>query len=248
MSLTKNVEEVLHRIRGQLYPNYLPDKGGKYIIRTKNEPAQDVEQICASLKNRGGSTASYDDLVQHAKEYDDERMYLLANGFPVRNKYYTLRPHAGGTIDSPDAKPDPVNNKCYATFHPMDAMRSLFSHVTLFIDGLANVDGYVDHVKDVFSDTIDDIITENGPLIVHGHKICVKGDSPLVGVFFTRGSGVVQVSAPFTENSANKLILTVPDLAGGVWRLKIVTQFTNGTRLLKEPRTIIFDQDLRVLR
>jgi hypothetical protein len=249
MPITKTVTEVLHRIRAQLYPNYLKDAGGKYILRTKNEPPQGVEQICASLVNRGGSTASYDDLVQHVTEYEDEKMYLLANGFPVRNKYYTLRPHVAGTLDSPDETPDPVKNKVYITFHPTDFLRWLCAQVVLFIDGLANVDGYVDHVKDVRTDSIDGDISPGGALIVDGHKISVKGSKPGVGFFFinkgTKES--VKVTENFIVNSANKLIVTIPaGLTAGVWYIEIVTQFTSGSNLLKEPRTITFDQDLTV--
>jgi hypothetical protein len=249
MALTKNVAEVLHRIRAQLYHNYLPDRGGKYILRTKNEPPQGVEQICASLVNRGGSTASYDDLVQHAAEYEDEKMYLLANGFPVKNKYYTLRPHVSGTLDSPDETPDPVKNKVYITFHPTDFLRWLCAQVALFIDGLANVDGYVDHVKDVRTESIDGDLSPGGALIADGHKIGVKGDKPGVGFFFVnKATGEeVKVTENFTVNTVNKVSVTIPaGLAAGVWHIKIVTQFTTGVKFLKEPRTIVFDQDLTV--
>jgi hypothetical protein len=248
MSLTKNVADVLHRIRAQLYPNYLRNVDGKYLIRTKNEPVQGVEQICASLVNRGGATVSYDDLVHHINEYEDEKMFLLANGFPVRNKYYTLRPNVAGTADSPDGPLDPDRNGVYFTFHPTAALRALCRRISVFLDGLANVDGYVGHVTDVRTGSVDGGLSPGGQLIVEGHKISVKGEKPEVGFFFVNRAGErVKVTERFTENSANKVIITIPaGLAAGVWRIEIVTQFTLGGILLKEPRTITFDQDLTV--
>jgi hypothetical protein len=234
----------------QLYPNYLKNVDGKYLIRTKNEPPQDVKQVCASLVNRGGSTVPYDDLVHHINEYEDEKMYLLANGFPVRNKYYTLRPNVAGTADSPDGPLDPDRNGVYFTFHPTAALRGLYRQISVFLDGLANVDGYVDHAKDVRTESVDGDLSPGGALIVDGHKISVKGDKPGVGFFFMNKatSEMVKVTEKFIENSANKVIVTIPaGLAAGVWRIVIVTQYTTKSGcFLKEPRTIVFEQDLTV--
>jgi hypothetical protein len=53
----------------KLYPNYLTTVEGKYIARTNNEASLSIEDICAALKNRGGSTGNYGDLVEHVWNY-----------------------------------------------------------------------------------------------------------------------------------------------------------------------------------
>jgi len=37
MAIINDVNEVLHRIRVKLYPNYLPNVEGQYIARTNSE-------------------------------------------------------------------------------------------------------------------------------------------------------------------------------------------------------------------
>ena len=83
MAIINNVNEVLHRIRVKLYPNYLPSVEGQYIARTNNEASLSIEQVCAALKNRGGFTGSYDALIDHVRQFFDEAAYQLCDGFAV---------------------------------------------------------------------------------------------------------------------------------------------------------------------
>jgi hypothetical protein len=45
----EELNEVLHRIRVKLYPNYLPQAEGKYIARTNNEALLSIEQALRRL-------------------------------------------------------------------------------------------------------------------------------------------------------------------------------------------------------
>jgi hypothetical protein len=75
MAFINVINEVLHRIRVKLYPNYLLNVEGAYLARTINEAGLSVEDVCAALKNRGGFTGNYDDLVEHVKQYFGEAAY-----------------------------------------------------------------------------------------------------------------------------------------------------------------------------
>jgi hypothetical protein len=55
-----------------------------------------------------------------------------------------------------------------------------------------------------------------------------------------------QVTDPLTQNDPKKIICRVPSLAAGEYTLKIVTRYSNGTTLLKEPRAIVYDLPLLV--
>jgi hypothetical protein len=48
-----------------------------------------IEAVCAALKNRGGFTGNYDDLVKHVKQFFDAAAYQLCDGFAEsRGAYY----------------------------------------------------------------------------------------------------------------------------------------------------------------
>lgn len=99
MATINKVDEVLHRIQVKLYPNFLPDVDGAYIARTDNEATLTVEQVCATRKNRGGFTGSYDDMVDHVKQFFDEVAYQLCDGFAVNTGYFSVHPNVGGTFE-----------------------------------------------------------------------------------------------------------------------------------------------------
>jgi hypothetical protein len=84
---------------------------------------------------------------------------------------------------------------------------------------------------------------------IAGHKIKVEGDNPAVGVYFVSTVSPTQrvkVVGHLAENIAAKVIGIVPALSAGSYTLEIVTQFSSGSSLLKEPRTIAFARELTV--
>ncbi len=84
-------------------------------------------------------------------------------------------------------------------------------------------------------------------IAVEGDKIKLfpDGDS---GVFFVDSEGEpTPVEGLPALNTPKKLIVRVPGgLGAGPYRLQVVTRFTSGTQVLKEPRTIEYAQPLSV--
>jgi hypothetical protein len=249
MAIINDVTEVLHRIRAKLYPNYLPGVPGKYVARTDDEASLSIEEVCASMKNRGGSTARYEDLVEHVKGYFDEAAYQLADGFSVRNDYFSIHPKIGGTFEGPDEKIDPAKHRIDFSFRVRSRLRELAGKITIVIEGVADGSGFIDHVLDVHSDTVDNALSPGYSIVITGSKIKVDGDKPDTGLYFVNRADGERTKATehFAENGASKVIATIPaSLAAGTYHVEIVTQFTNGSVFLKEPRTIEFARDLQV--
>jgi hypothetical protein len=250
MAIINNVNEVLHRIRVQLYPNYLPGVKGAYIARTDNEALLSIEEVCAALKNRGGFTGNYDDLVDHVKQYFDEAAYQLCDGFAVSTGYYSLHPNVGGTFDKISEGHESGKHPVTFRFRTRTLLRSLAEHIGIEVEGLADVQGYIDEFIDVTTESVNETLTPGGQFSVSGHKIKVAGDKPEVGVYFvsaTDSAKRTKVEEHLAENSASKLIGMVPsDLAAGAYKLEIVTQYSSGSNQLKEPRSVEFKTDLTV--
>jgi hypothetical protein len=78
----------------------------------------------------------------------------------------------------------------------------------------------------------------------------VEGDDPACGVFFVNeadGTRFKVDGADIVENVSAHLLIIVPPLAAGTYRLEVTTQWTGGGgRLLKAPRTAAFDRLLTV--
>jgi hypothetical protein len=250
MAIINNVDEVLHRIRVKLYPNYLPKVEGAYIARTDNEAALSIEQVCAALKNRGGFTGNYDDLVDHVKQFFDESAYQLCDGFAVNTGYYSIHPNVGGTFDKVTEERRDAKHPISFRFRTRAPLRALAEHIEVEVEGLAEVNGYIDEVIDVSAEAVNETLTPGGMFAISGHKIKITGDNAAVGVYFVFTANPDQrykVSGNLAENTSVKLIGVIPpELATGIYQVEIVTQFSGGSNLLKEPRTITFNSPLTV--
>jgi hypothetical protein len=250
MPIFNRVNEVLHKIKVRLYPNYLNTIMGLYIARTVNEATLSIEEICAALKNRGGFTGSYDDLVAHVNQFFDELAYQLCDGFAVNLKYFSIHPNVGGTFDKASEEIDPKKHPVNFRFRSLSALRLLAEQVLVEVDGIADVSGYIDEFVDVATESVNEALTPAGMFIMTGHKIRISGDRPEVGVYFvspTDPSNRVKASRRLAENTPSKLIGAVPVLEAGVWRVEVVTQYTTSSALLKEPRVLTLPHDLTVL-
>jgi hypothetical protein len=123
----------------------------------------------------------------------------------------------------------------------LSPLRALAERIVVEVEGLADVQGYIDEFIDVTTESVNETLTPGGMFSIAGHKLKVAGDNPEVGVYFVPEAdpaGRVKVSGHLAENTASKLIGIVPALGAGKWKVEIKTQYTVGGTFLKEPRTI----------
>ena len=95
--------------------------------------------------------------------------------------------------------------------------------------------------------SVNDLLTPGGTLKIKGGKLKIAGDNPLVGVFFeNETANLTQVpEIDIIVNNPAELIVQIPTLTAGTYKLVIRSQFATG-KLLKEPRATVFDKILTV--
>jgi hypothetical protein len=143
-----SVYEKMHKMRAKLYPNYLPKGEGTYIARTSNEAAVTIEDICASMKNRGGYDGSYEDAIQTIRHFFKETEYQLADGFSVNMSLFTVYPNIGGTFLSEKEAHDHKKHPVTFRFQSLKPLRELRQSIEVIIEGIADTSGYIDEFID----------------------------------------------------------------------------------------------------
>ncbi|GMO45467.1 MAG: hypothetical protein Pg6C_07490 [Treponemataceae bacterium] len=115
-------------------------------------------------------------------------------------------------------------------------------------EGVAGDGAYIDEIADAHTGALNSAVTPGGMVRVTGHKIKAEGGKPEVGVWFVnKADGArVKVAENLGLNRAAEVMAQAPALAAGTYALEIVTQYSNGTVLLKEPRTIRAEPELTV--
>ncbi|MDR1218297.1 MAG: DUF4469 domain-containing protein [Treponema sp.] len=246
MAGLEELRNVLHVIRAWLYPNYL-EHGGKFIARAKTERTLSVEQVCAEAVTRGGSDLNYDTMVDAVNAYFDEAFYQLADGFSVENGYFSIHPKIGGTFDHADDKADKERNPVDFAFRKRRELRDVISRITVEIEGAAESGAYIAEVLDVTSGTSDERLTAGGVVTILGSRVKIAGEDPSCGLYLAQADGsTIKVTGNLVDNQRNRISAQLPTLPPGVYRARILTQFSGGGALLKEPRRIDYGVELTV--
>jgi len=244
MSRVDPVVEVIHRIRVKLYPGYLPGIKGAYIAKTDPEAVLGIEEVCTYLLNRGGYTGSYEDLVRCVRQFFDELVYQLCNGFAVNTGYFSIHPSVGGVFHSDKDGWNPKEHPVSFTFRIKGKLRRAVELVSVEIEGIEDGAGYIDEFHDVDEDSKNAFYAPGNMVVITGDKIKVAGKDPACGVF------LVPVDDPskavklenLAANTPTKIIVRALRTGYRHNRIEIRTGYTgSGTIFLKELRTITSD-------
>jgi hypothetical protein len=109
----------------------------------------------------------------------------------------------------------------------------------------------IEFVDDVKSGTTNDKITRGGPVKVTGHNLKIEGKDPTIGIEFIsledpEANYRVPKSDIITNNPSELMFLAPYMVDGESVVVKVTTQFS-GSTLLKTPRSVTFDKELKVV-
>jgi hypothetical protein len=241
MANVYSVYEKMHKMRAKLYPSYLPGKEETYIARTANEASVKVQDIIASMKNRGGFAGSAQDALETVTHFFKEMGYQLSDGFSVNLGYFTVYPNIGGLFDSDKEAHDHKKHPLTFRYQSLKPMRGLRENIEVIIEGIADTQGYIAEFLDVEAEAKNAIFVPGDQFILTGYKVKIAGDDPACGMYLVPvddPSKAVKVTR-IAENTAGKIVGVVPPSTGYIFnRIEIRTQFTGGSNTLKTPRVI----------
>lgn len=240
---------ILHKIKAYLYDNQLTkDNPNDFIARTVSERSLSVKQICESAVNRGGADISAS-AMEHATElFLKEMAYQLCDGFSVNTGYFTANTQIRGVFDSPSETFNSEKHSILFQFNQGEKLRAEIPNIEINILGVADASSAILQVTDVKSGSINDLLTPGRNLKISGTKIKVGGDNPGNGIYFVSTDTNTRTKVEESDvvvNNPSELIVIIPTLPAGTYKLEIVTQ-QSGSTSLKEPRTAAFEKVLTV--
>lgn len=240
---------ILHKIKAYLYENFLTENPNDYIARVSSERTLNVKDICSVAIDRGGASTTAAAMEHNVNLFLKEMAYQMCDGYAVNTGYFTASTLIKGVFDSKTEKFDPKKHSVIFQFNQGDLLRSEIPTIEVDVLGVAEVSSFIGQVTDVKTGTINEMLTPNRNLKISGSKLKLAGENPAVGVYFinqaTNESVKVEPSDIVT-NSPSELLIVIPPLAAGNYRLEIVTQYAVSS-LLKEPRKAEFEKVLTVL-
>lgn len=221
-----------------------------------NDYIAEVSTVKNSLRNEDiaqrivseGSEIKYDTLLSIINQHDRIIREALMDGYSVLTKTCQYTPRVTGTWIGSSAKFDPEKHKVTLDITLSSEMRESLSHVGVEVLEVKESGARIGLVTDTFTGLSDGTITPGDDIRIEGEKIRVAGEAEGVGVFFVDSEGkTTAVTRRFTQNDPKCILARVPaELTGGTYTLRIVTQFSNTSTMLKEPRTIEYELPLTV--
>jgi hypothetical protein len=242
---------VLHKIKAQLYDNVLTENPNDFIARVASEKSLNIKDICLAATTRGGSDVSAAAMEHAVNLWLKEMAYSLCDGFSVNAGWFTAQACIRGSFFSPTEKFSADRHSVSFEFNQGSLLRKELGSVDVNILGVAESGFFVAQATDVKTGSVNDLLTPNRNLRVSGGRIKIAGENEANGVYFvnTQTNERVKVDATdIVNNNPSELIILIPALVAGEYKLEVTTQFSgaNSKQMLKEPRTSVFERILTV--
>lgn len=184
--------------------------------------------------------------MQHATELSLKEMaYQLCDCFSVNTRYITASTHIRGVFVNPTKTFNAAKHTILSQFNQGEKLRAKILTIEIDILGLADVSAAILQVTDFKSGSVNNLLSPNKNLKITESK----REDVANGVYFvntTTQSKTAVEASDIVTNNPSKLFIAIPALATGIYTLEIVTQFSNSTSLLKEPRTASSERILTV--
>ncbi|NJK95770.1 MAG: DUF4469 domain-containing protein [Bacteroidetes bacterium] len=240
---------VLHKVKAYLYENFLTDNPNDYLARVSSERTLNVNDICSVAVTRGGASTTAAAMEHNVNLFLKEMAYQMCDGYAVNTGYFTATTLIKGVFDSKTEKFDPKKHSVLFQFNQGELLRNEIPTIEVEIMGLAEVGSFIGLVTDIKTGTINELLTPGRNLKINGSKLKLAGENPAVGIYFinqaTNEATKVDTSDIVT-NSPSELMILIPALAAGSYKLEVVTQYAVSS-LLKEPRKTDFEKVLTVV-
>lgn len=221
-----------------------------------NDYLAEVSTVGKTLRNEDiardfqeeGSELQFETLLDILNRADRLRVKRVVQGYTVLSGTTRISPRVLGAWIGSSAKFDPEKHRISADMTPSAELHAALEEVGIEVLGVKDSGAHISLVTDAATGKIDGTVTAGDDIIVEGEKIRIlPEDDASLGLFFISESGTeTRVTHRLVQNDPKKIIARVPALAAGSYTLVIKTRFSNGSVLLKEVRTLVYDLPLTV--
>jgi hypothetical protein len=203
----------------------------------------------ARLLVEGRTEYQYDTVLNIFNMGDRIIREQIQHGSSVLTGVCHISPRVSGNWIGASAKFDPDRHRITVDMAPSTELREALKEVGIEVLGVKDDGAFIGLVTDTATGLTDGTITPNDDILIEGDKLKITPeDEPELGVFFVDDKNeVFAVKRRLTQNDPKRILARTPALPAGQYTLRVVTRFSNQSTMLKEPRTIEYDQILIIL-
>lgn len=238
------------RLNVSLYDNPLTPETDDYTGKVQLNGVFSNETIAARIVQER-TEYRLETIVNILNLADDVKRTALASGYAVNDGVAQMYPSVSGRFVGTQAQFDSKLHSVGVTLTASAALRAAIANTTVVVQGVATTGPVVNKVTDVYTAQDNVSITPGRNLKIAGQRLKVVGDDPaVVGVWFVSAANEAQRtkvdSRDLVDNNPSLITIIAPALAPGDYYLEVVTQFSTGNAITKEPRNYRFEVSLNV--
>lgn len=218
------------------------------IAEVKSGPKTLRKEDMAKEIKRTGSELKYQTILSITSQDSEMVLDALLDGNSVITDLWQITPRIIGPFENARAQFDPAIHHLTFDIVPTKMVREALKKVKVLNKGAKDVVARIILVMDAITKAIDAALVPGKYIRIEGERIKIVGNEAVVGVFFVSEDGTKTVKADtgYIQNDPSYVVACVPALDNGNYTLRIVTQFSQSTTILKEARTIEYAKTLVV--
>ena len=248
MSLTFDVKDKKHSIIVKFVNASLPEAKKPYNLKPVHQPMLDIHGVASKADVYNITT---DPKVIEDGLNDGMRLirYLAADGYGIKTSLFRMKIRVPGEYDGNETSL-PDNIKPVVRMVPSTEYREYVKeHVKIDFSGMEQTKGIITGFLDVEENLVNTGFVPGDQFVITGTGLRVEGTDPSCGVFFVPVDPTGhEVKVPMlAENTRSKIIGICPDTGHLYNKIVIRTQYSSGSALLKNIRTITSSFTLETL-
>lgn len=227
-----------------LVDNPLTERPDDFRAITTTDIIVDEKFLVEFLAQRGNTSTTH--YLAVVNEINAALKYFIEQGYGINLPFININYGMSGVFENAADSYDANRHKINILVHLGKELRKVDpSMIPLVKLQAIQNQALITQVLDIASNQSDTVLTPANMLQITGNLIKVDGTDAGNGVFFINQSTQAETKAEFiATNSPKNLILLIPALQKGDYKIKVVTQYSSNT--LKTPKNILYDKTLTV--
>ena len=232
-------------LKYSLSENMLTDRPDDYSAQTHAVDSLDKEAIIARILKRG-TTVTKTDVLAVFNGMEEVIADALLEGNTINLPLFNTSFSISGVFESPLDVFDGNRHKLNINLTKGVLLREAEKSVKFEKTSTTIPLPQIQEVKDSISGAVNETLTPNGVVEVRGYNLKIEGDDPACGLWFVAANGTETKAVTFIENKPSRIIAMIPALPADKYQIKVVSQYSNGIKLLKTPKLFIYPKTLTV--
>lgn len=231
-----------------LKSNHLTEDPNDFVASVSGMGSKNMYDIVKAIM-KDGTENERSTIIGIVTRFQEKAMQLVLSGHNVNTGMVYMRPVIKGAFK--DKNWNPETNAVYVAMNQGMELRKAIADTKVDFLGISPDTIELYSLTDIATGATDGTLTKGRNAELKGSYIRIAGEHPDCGIYMidtTTGESTKLAADAIAINDPSRLFLLIPDtIASGEYELKITTQYTKGSVLLKSPRSISFSTPVVVV-